>query len=728
MAEETTVGTDNVGIDTGWKNPPTLADLKQNYDDAKLEHDVQQAKIDTWVENLHITGKAKLTPVKGRSNVQPKVIRKQAEWRYPALTEPFLSTDDLYNINPVTAKDVKAAAQNQLVLNHQFNTKLGKVKFIDDFVRAAVDEGTVIVRTGWETEEEIIEEEVPVYEFIPDVTGQVAQQYMALAQLKQVNPDQYAQYVNPGVEKAMEMFFTTGATVIAEQTGVTIEERTIETKNQPTVLVCSSRNVIIDPSCNGDTDKANFVIFDFETSKSALEKTGIYKNLDKINVNAASPLNQPDFETSKDNSNFNFKDEPRTKFIASEYWGSWDIDGSGIVQPIVATWVNGTLIRMEKSPFPDKKLPFEFVSLMPVRGSVYGEPDGELLLDNQLIIGAVTRGMIDLMGKSAAGQTGMRKDFLDTSNSMKYKKGLDYEYNGSVDPRLGVFQHTYPEIPQSAYNMLTLQNGEAESFTGVKSYNAGISAQALGDVAAGIRGALDAASKRELGILRRLAEGIIRIGRKIISMNAVFLSDEEVIRITDEEFVTVKRDDLAGNFDLKLSISTAEEDNQKAQELAFMLQTTGNNMDPVLSRMILADIARLRKMPALAKRIEEFEPQPDPMAVKKAELELQLLAAQIANEQAQAAAHNATAGLKGAAIPTEQVNTQLTAAKIGTEQAKARQLASDADNKDLDYVEQESGVKQERDLQKIGRQAESQAKTKIIEAMVKPAPAKAAAK
>jgi hypothetical protein len=49
---------------------------------------------------------------------------------------------------------------------------------------------------------------------------------------------------------------------------------------------------------------------------------------------------------------------------------------------------------MEENPFPDKKLPFISVQYLPTRKSIYGEPDGALLEDNQKIIGAVTRGMI----------------------------------------------------------------------------------------------------------------------------------------------------------------------------------------------------------------------------------------------------------------------------------------------------------------------------------------------
>jgi len=184
-------------------------------------------------------------------------------------------------------------------------------------------------------------------------------------------------------------------------------------------------------------------------------------------------------------------------------------------------------------------------------------------------------------------------------------------------------------------------------------------------------------------------------------MNGEFLEDTEVIRITNEEFIPVKRDDLAGNFDLTLSISTAEADNDKAQELAFMLQTMGNNMDPKMSQMILADIARLRKMPALAKQIESYEPQPDPMQVKKAELELKLLEAQIYNEEAKGNENNA--------------NAELDTAKANTERATAGNVSSDTDLKNLEYLEKESGTHQERDLEKLDRQSGNKMKENAIQ-------------
>jgi hypothetical protein len=685
---------------TKWKNAPSLKDLKQDLLDAQPVHDAQESKITEWLDNLNVTGKAKIQTPKGNSAIVPKLIRKQAEWRYASLSEPFLSTDEIFNVRPVTWEDRDAAKQNELVLNHQFNTAVDKVKFVDEYVRAAVDEGTVIVRVGWEFIEEEYTGTFPKYEF--RVNPELGPLHEHIHQLMEESPSEYETDVPEELKQAHELTMEQGQPIEPVLVGEVEETRTRVIANRPTLEVCDYRNVIMDPTCLGDIEKAGFVVYSFESSLSQLEKEkGKYKNLDKINISNSSILGVPDHHSSDGSKTFNFSDEPRKKFVVYEYWGYWDIDGTGIVKPFVAAWVGNTMIRLEENPFPDKKIPFIVEQYLPVRKSTYGEPDGALLEDNQKVIGAVTRGMIDLMGKSANGQTGVRKDMLDTTNRRKFDKGQDYEFNANVDPRQGVFMHTYPEIPASAQFMLGLQNQEAESLTGVKSYSQGVSGQSLGDVAAGVRGALDAASKRELGILRRLSNGIIKIGRKMISMNAEFLTDTEVVRITNDEFAVVRKDDLPGNFDLKLSISTAEEDNNKAEQLGFVLQTVGPNSDPELVKMILSDIAKLRKMPDLAKRIEAYQPQPDPLVQEEAMLRIELLKAQIAKEQSLTMQHQASA--------------QLDVAKAGTEQVKQGNIQSDTDIKNLDFVEQESGVKQERAKELHGEQARSQAQLKLLD-------------
>ena len=145
---------------TEWVNEPTLLDLKSELTEAYPDHQHYTLKIDAWLDNLNVTGAAKPKKIKGHSSIQPKLIRKQSEWRCAALVEPFLSTEDLFNLEPVAAGDKKSAIQNSLIINNQFNTKINKTKFIDDYIHAAVNEGTFIARVGWDYADEEVETEI----------------------------------------------------------------------------------------------------------------------------------------------------------------------------------------------------------------------------------------------------------------------------------------------------------------------------------------------------------------------------------------------------------------------------------------------------------------------------------------------------------------------------------------------------------------------------------------
>lgn len=694
---------------TSWKNAPSVADLKADYDAARSIHDTQVSKIGNWLANLAavpeddgtkyeadnpFTSRNKVKPSKGRSTVRPKLIRKQAEWRYTSLSEPFLNTVDIFNIDPVTAEDVHSAKQNELILNNQFNTRIDKVGLIDTYVRACVNEGTAILRTGWVTETETQTNEYPIYELVP-VMPDNKKTLDKLHEAATVDP----RGLPKEVLEALMLTEKTGLPHWPKQTGTEKVTEEVTIKNYPTVEVCDPENIIIDPSCGSKFEDARFVVYSFETSLDELRKSDLYTNLDKIQVTQQSVLADPDHKASYADSGFTFKDKPRQRIIAYEYWGSWDIDDSGKTTPIVATFIGDTMIRLEENPYPDKQIPFVVVPYLPVKDSVYGEPDGALLEDNQNILGAVQRGMIDVMARSANGQIGMRKDALDVINRRKYERGQDYEFNPGVDPRQAVIEHTYPELPRSAFEMLIQQNNEAESMSGVKAFNQGITGAGLGATAAAANGALGAAARRELGILRRLSEGMKRVARKIIAMNQAFLTEDEMVRVTNQEFISIRTDDLSGNFDLRITVSTAEADEQKAQELSFMLQTTGQQFGLEMYKIILAEIADLRKMPQLAAQIRAYAPQPDPMA--QALQEQEVLKAQLENAKLQA-------------------EIAKIYAEANTAQAKQINTQAHTDKLNLDYVEQEAGVTQERALQKDKAQAKGNMELAMLKSELSP--------
>ncbi|MFW9602471.1 MAG: hypothetical protein ACMV1B_09140 [Prevotella sp.] len=575
--------------------------------------------------------------VDGKSKIVSKDIKKQREWMIPSITDPFLSTSDVIKCNPVTYEDAKAARQNELLLNTQFCRKFNRYNFIMKATKVLVTEGSVVIQTGWDYEEEEVEAEVEVISV--DENG--------------------VEFVD---------------TEISLQTNVI--------RNQPTAVVCRNEDIFIDPTCMDDMDKCQFVIHRYESSLNALKQDGRYENLDKVEAAQYNLTNDPQY-LREDQSYFEFKDKPRKKFVVHEYWGNYDIDGDGIAEPIVCAWVGNTLIRLESNPYPDKKPPFIIVPFSAVPFQMFGEALAETIGDNQKVKTAITRGMIDNMAKSNNAVVATRKGALDPVNRKKFLKGENFEFNGTPGD---FWQGGYNQLPSSAFDMLNLQNNEIESQTGVKSFSGGISGNALGSTATGARGALDATATRRLNLVRNMSENMIKpIMRKWMAYNAEFLEEEEVIRITNDEYVPIRRDDLAGKIDIDISISTSEDNAAKSQELSFLLQTVGPNEDPAIRREIMAQIMDLMRMPEQAKKIRDYQPPVDPVQQKMQELQIAKLEAEIEKIKADAA-NKLASSVENEADRDEKL------AQAELKRAQTRKLMSEADNLDLDFLKKDEMI------------------------------------
>ena len=631
-----------------------LNDLKADFTAAKELRSELDTKIRKWKSeyNSELYG----NEVEGKSKLVSKDIKKQSEWLLPGLLEPFVSTPDIIKASPVTPEDAEAAPKIEVLLNTQFCRQFNRYNFMTKALKVLDQEGTVVIRTGWELEEksvEIMEEK--------EVPNPELQQAVALAQQGLIDP------------RALNQFPQT----IKQQVKTL---KTIAVKNRPTAMVCRNEDVFIDPTCQDDMDNCQFVIYRYESDMTTLKKSGVYKNLDLIDIKEKK---NGDY-TTPDTTNFKFRDNPRKKILVYEYWGNYDINGDGLAEPIVCTWVDDVIIRLQDNPFPDKKPPFIVLPFSFTPFSLYGEPNAELLSDVQKIKTAIYRGFIDNMALSNNGQKGIRKGALDYSNKKRFLNGQNFEFNGTPND---FYDGKFNELPGSIFNVLTLMNNEAESITGVASFNTGLNGNSLGSTATSIRGAIDSATNRRLNLVRNISENLVKpLLRKWLAYDAEFLDEESKFRITNDEFFYLKKDDLGANIDIDLTISTSDDNQAKAQELAYMLQTIGPSEDPGIRKIIMTEIARLYRMPQLARMIETYEPQTDPVAEQMRQLQVAMLQAQVNNEQSKADENSVDRELKGA--------------KVQTELAKAKNINSTADKTDLDYIQQYAGVQQKAELQK----------------------------
>lgn len=635
-----------------------LSNLKADFTASKLLRNELDQKIARWKSEYNAEPYG--NEVNGRSKLVSRDIKKQSEWQHAALIEPFVSTPDIIKANPVTSEDAEIAPKIEVLLNTQFCRQFSRYNFMTKALKVLDQEGTVVIRTGWEYEEKVVE--VQEDREIPNPDYQRA--------IEAINQGM----ADPNILQGIEPTLITKVRV----------RKTKPVKNHPTAMVCRNEDIFIDPTCQDDMDKCQFVIYRYETDMTTLKQAGIYKNLDKIKIpTGLTGTNDTEYIT-EDSTSFRFSDTARKKIVVHEYWGNYDINGDDIAEPIVCTWIDNTIIRLEDNPFPDKKPPFLIVPFSAIPFKLYGESNAELLSDIQKIKTAIYRGFIDNMALSNNGQKGIKKGSLDEYNKQRFLNGENFEFNHYASD---FFIGNFNELPSSIFNVLTLMNNEAESITGVASFNTGINGNALGSTATSIRGAIDSASTRRLNIVRNISENLVKpLLRKWLAYDAMFLDEESQYRITNDTFVYLKRDDLGANIDIDLSISTSDDNRAKAQELAFVLQTVGPSEDPRLRKILMAQIAQLYRMPDLAKMIMDYKPEPDPMAEQMQQLQMQLLQAEIANTQAKAGENT--------------VDQDVKRAKVQTELAKAKNLNSMADKTDLDYVHQYSGIKEKETLQR----------------------------
>lgn len=610
-------------------------------------------KIEDWKNET--AGELYGNEVQGKSKIVSKDIYKQREWMIPSLADPFLSTPDVVKCNPVTFEDAESARQTELLLNTQFCRKFPRYNFIMKSLRVLATEGTLVVQTGWDYEDE----EVETY-------------------VEKVMTDEYGvQYVE-----------------MVEETVTQVK------KNQPTAVVCRNEDIYIDPTCMDDMDKCQFVIHRYESDLSTLRADGRYKNLEKVAQREAGNVRGEADYYPEDLTYFDFEDAARKKIVVHEYWGNYDVNGDGIAEPIVCAWVGDIIIRLQSNPYPDQKPPFVVVPFNAVPFQMHGESLASSIGDNQKVKTAIIRGVIDNMAQSNNGQVGMRHGALDMNNRKKFLSGKNFEYNGNPGD---FWQGGYNNIPSSAFDMLGVQSNEIESQTGVKSFSGGISGSSLGGTATGARGALDATATRRMSLVRNVAENLIKpLMRKWMAYNAEFLEEEEVVRITNAEFVPVRKDDLGGRIDIEIAVATAEDNSAKAEQLSFLLQTMGPNQDFQVTQLMMSELARLSRMPELEQKIKEYQPQPDPMQEQMKQLELMKAQMEIEKMKADIADKYARAG-------ENEVDKLVKQAKYESEMAKARKLGSEADMKDLEFIDKDHGFKEQYDAEEKEKDRQHQA-------------------
>ncbi|MCD6150404.1 MAG: hypothetical protein J7J70_01950 [Deltaproteobacteria bacterium] len=654
-----------------WKHKLPLKDILSNISSV---HSLYTDYVDT-IKNYKVAMEAdyRIGSGEGKSKVTPKAIQKLHNYAYSALSEGLLSDYNIVSASPNGHTDLVESQAQSLLLNYQLNEEMDFESVVDKAARYFEDYGSFYLKLSWNYKERKKKNHKPTLKQLPEG----------------VPPEQMQQLFEQGL-------LTEDGMLIVDK------EITSVVQDHPVISIKKYNQVILGPSLDGSNtiDSLQFIADKYYATVANLEASGKYHNLDRIvdrelksdyDINALPDADfELEFEAMMEDNGEELERKTVDKnkpLVVTDYWTMMPIKDKGHPVPIVVTFVAGVVIAREESTYGvDVGYPYaRGLYAQSLEDDLYdGIPDTPELEEDQKIIGAVTRGMIDIMAKAANGQTGMAQGMLDPAEERKRQAGQDYKFNPAIDPTRGIVQEKFPELPQSALQMLQMMQGSMESASGKKMFGEGLNSGAYGDVAKGIDSVVNTTTQRTMSNVRKFNKPFVAIIKKMAQLNREFITDDKVIALSDNEFKTIRPNELQSSINVKILVSTPELDDRAANDLGFLVQTLGDSVPPKAKNMMLSDIARLKKRPDLAKMLLDIpDPQPSPEEIELHQLNVELLKAQIANENAKGVENLADETLKNA--------------KAETEVAKTKVLYSTADNQDLDFLHKRDGTELQRE-------------------------------
>ncbi len=603
-----------MGKYTDWKNEPKLEDLKKDYNNSSQSFERQQARLDKFKrifedEEKHI--------IKDKSSYRSKLLMKQLEWVVPNLEEPILSTRSMFSIEPLSSSKMENSHIHKKAIQYQWNTLIDKRAIVNKAARKFAIEGTAIIKVGWELKTEKTKKKV-VEIVYADTQEQVDR---ALSVSKNANDGSYEKLVG---------LLNSGQQIPIGKKEVEIEEITI-LKNQPKYEVKNNRSIIVDPSAKGVFEDINFVIDIYETDYSSIvSNKDSYFNLDKIKKYAENERDDVGSEYYRelgiyDKDDFNLQDAARRKLTIYEYWGYWDIDGSGIKKPIVAAWIGDTLVRLEENPFPHKKIPYVFAAFLPIDDEIWGNTNADLIKDDQNGLSTVVRAMQDITKENAVGQEFIDESlFASPEEKYNYAKGRTVYIKPNSDPKNAIFRKSVEPVPSVLFDMSQYYSMDANKSTGVQDFD--LNQNKAMRASSGEMMIDDSTTNREEAILGRFASMFEKIGNMTLAMNKEFLLPDSVIdsgvkgKYEKLEDIT----GLEGMFNVTVKVLTPRKANSMASKIVSLLNSNNQGVPPKILMIYRKKLAELWTMDDVYDEItEEMNREPSEEEKRAQQLQLQ---------------------------------------------------------------------------------------------------------
>jgi hypothetical protein len=594
-----------------------LADCQTNYKSSLVSKNKVDSTIRSWIKSYK--GDAYGNEVKGRSSLVMKDVKKAIKAMSPSIVEPFMASQTMVQAKPVRVGMEAEANYESDILNYQFNNQFDKLEFFTSLSNILPKEGTIFVRTGWDFKEEVKRKTMK------GVSDQdvAALQQVSGDQVKDIKGNKNGSY------------------------DVTIVKR-VTTINNPTAKICKNESITTDPTAESFKE-SKFITYEYEKSISDVRKEKNiydYQEITDALIAQATTSRYPETalggQRAQDNYNsgvdynFNFAEKSSKKIRIIEYWGEYDIDGTGINKQIVCAWIKGTdfILRLDENPYPDNAIPFVSCQFGFEPFTLWGNGVADSIGENQQIHTAIMRGFIDNMSLSNNGQKFFQKGAIDYVNMGKLARGEKYIEMNSIE---GFKDGSYNQLPPSSVQVYDMISADTDLLTGTSKNMDGIDQATIGRTAAGVNQVMSAAQRHMILIVRTISEMMKDLFSKWSSYNSVFLDKEQAFEIAGT-LVPIDKSKVTGNIRIELNVNVDSMNTQKIQQINMLLQQSEQlqgQVPPNVVPMLIAEIFEGFGKYEEAKAIREYKPAPDPVQQQMQQLELALKQAEVEKIKAQ---------------------------------------------------------------------------------------------
>lgn len=317
------------------------------------------------------------------------------------------------------------------------------------------------------------------------------------------------------------------------------------------------------------------------------ENNGFYRNVDQV-LNSTK-FRSPDYEAHREdleNTAPMFQDEGEI----FECWVDFDLDGDGILVPLLVTIEldTHTLLRVQPHPYRHKKKPFVDIVYFPRHDRFYGIGLARQLLQSQDEITTIRRQRLD---SSTIANTRMWKIIAGSRAAQSFQ--------GTV-PGGAVFCDALDEIdtlqigdvPNSTYENERIALQYAQQRAGISDFMMGVDLGKGGNrtTATQTVAAMQEARTRFNWTLDQARDGIRRVAEMVTSLYQQFLpgSDDRFDRVLGQEKAELVHELLRGSPDvlklMSLQVTASSSSVNKAierQDMLGLVQTLSGHMTQV---------------------------------------------------------------------------------------------------------------------------------------------------